>query len=58
MDSAVVISTPRISAYHEDAQLVHEAAIGRLESQQLLKLESLGLSPQEAEDTILKGFLR
>ena len=58
MDSAVVISTPRISAYHEDSQLVHEAAIGRLESQQLLKLESLGLSPQEAEDTILKGFLR
>ncbi len=58
MDSAVVISTPRISAYHEDAQLVHEAAIGRLESQQLLKLESLGLSAQEAEDTILKGFLR
>lgn len=58
MDNAVVISTPRISAHHEDAQLVHEAAIGRLESQQLLKLESLGLSLQEAEDTILKGFLR
>lgn len=58
MDNAVVISTPRISAFHEYAQLVHEAAIGRLESQQLLKLESLGLSPKEAEDTILKGFLR
>ena len=58
MDKAVVISTPRISAHHEYAQLVHEAAIGRLESQQLLKLESLGLSAQEAEETILKGFLR
>jgi Fe-S cluster assembly scaffold protein SufB len=58
MDQATVISTPRISAHHEYAQLVHEAAIGRLESQQLLKLESLGLSEQEAEDTILKGFLR
>ena len=58
MDSASVISTPRISAFHEDARLIHEAAIGRLESQQLLKLESLGLSPQEAEETILKGFLR
>ena len=58
MDKATVISTPRISAHHEDAQLVHEAAIGRLESQQLLKLESLGLSEQEAEDTILKGFLK
>jgi len=58
MDKATVLSTPRISAYHEDAQLVHEAAIGRLESQQLLKLESLGLTEQEAEDTILKGFLK
>ena len=58
MDSAVVISTPKISAYNADAQLVHEAAIGRLESQQLLKLMSLGLSEKEAEDTILKGFLK
>lgn len=58
MDKAVVISTPRISAHHEYAQLVHEAAIGRLESQQLLKLESLGLSSAEAEEMILKGFLR
>ncbi len=58
MDEATVISTPRISAHNEYAQLIHEAAIGRLESQQLLKLESLGLSEQEAEDTILKGFLR
>lgn len=58
MDQATVISTPRISAHNEYAQLVHEAAIGRLESQQLLKLESLGLTEQEAEDTILKGFLK
>ncbi len=58
MDHATVISTPRISAHNEYAQLVHEAAIGRLESQQLLKLESLGLTEQEAEDTILKGFLK
>lgn len=58
MDSAIVISTPRISAYSEYAQLVHEAAIGRLESQQLLKLMSLGLTEKEAEDTILKGFLK
>ncbi len=58
MDKATVISTPRISAHHEYAQLIHEAAIGRLESQQLLKLESLGLSEQEAEDTILRGFLK
>jgi NAD-dependent dihydropyrimidine dehydrogenase PreA subunit len=58
MDNAVVISTPKIGAFCEHAQLVHEAAIGRLESQQLLKLMSLGLSEKEAEDTILKGFLK
>lgn len=58
MGNAVVISTPKIGAYSEHAQLVHEAAIGRLESQQLLKLMSLGLTEKEAEDTILKGFLK
>ena len=58
MDDATVLSTPKISAYHHDAQLVHEAAIGRLESEQLLKLKSLGLSEKDAEDTILKGFLK
>jgi Fe-S cluster assembly scaffold protein SufB len=58
MDDAVVISTPKISAYHSDAQLVHEAAIGKLESVQLIKLMSLGLTEKEAEDTILKGFLK
>jgi Fe-S cluster assembly scaffold protein SufB len=58
MDSAVISSTPKISAFHSDAQLVHEAAIGKLESQQLIKLMSLGLTEKEAEDTVLKGFLR
>lgn len=58
MDKAVVTSTPKLGAFSEYAQLVHEAAIGRLESQQLLKLMSLGLSEKEAEDTILKGFLK
>ncbi len=58
MDNASIYSTPKISAHHNEAQLVHEAAIGRLESQQLLKLMSLGLTEKEAEDTILKGFLR
>ncbi len=57
-DNANVLSTPRISAMSSEAMLVHEAAIGRLESQQLLKLKSLGLSEKEAEDAILKGFLK
>ncbi|MDO0822307.1 SufB/SufD family protein [Desulfosporosinus nitroreducens] len=58
MHNAQVLSTPRISAHHSEAQLVHEAAIGRIESEQLIKLMSLGFSEQEAEDTILNGFLK
>lgn len=58
MHDAKVYSTPRIAAEHSEAQLVHEAAIGRIESEQLIKLMSLGLSEKEAEDTILKGFLK
>lgn len=57
MHNAQVFSTPKISASHSEAQLIHEAAIGRIESEQLIKLMSLGLSEKEAEDTILKGFL-
>lgn len=58
MDSAQVLSVPKISAYHSDAQLIHEAAIGKIESEQIVKLMSLGLSEKEAEETILKGFLK
>ena len=58
MDQAHVSSTPMISAEHSDAQLIHEAAIGKIAGDQLLKLMSLGLSEEDAEDTILKGFLK
>lgn len=58
MHNAQVFSTPRISAQHSEAQLIHEAAIGRIESEQLIKLMSMGLTEKEAEDTILKGFLK
>lgn len=57
MDGARVSSTPKISALDSRALLVHEAAIGRLEAEQLVKLESLGLSGKEAEEAILDGFL-
>ena len=50
-------SIPEIAANHPDAQLIHEAAIGKIAGDQLLKLETLGLTAEEAEDTILKGFL-
>lgn len=58
MDSAQVSSVPEISAFHSDAQLIHEAAIGKIASEQLVKLMSLGMTEKEAEDTILQGFLK
>ncbi|MGI6711456.1 MAG: SufB/SufD family protein [Bacillota bacterium] len=58
MHDARVASIPEISAFHSDAELVHEAAIGRIESEQLTKLMTLGLTEKEAEERILEGFLK
>ena len=57
MGSARIESVPAITANSTEAQLIHEAAIGKIAGDQLLKLQSLGLTAEEAEDTILKGFL-
>ena len=57
MGEAKIRSIPEIAANHPEAQLIHEAAIGKIAGDQLLKLETLGLTAEEAEDTILKGFL-
>ncbi len=57
MDNAVVRSIPEICATHVDARLVHEAAIGKIAGDQLMKLMTLGLTPEEAEEKILSGFL-
>ena len=58
MDSAKVSSIPAIVANHMDAQLVHEAAIGKIAGDQILKLMTLGLTEEEAEQRILDGFLQ
>ena len=58
MDQAEVSSIPEITAFNSDAQLIHEAAIGKIASEQLTKLMSLGLTEKEAEETILQGFLK
>lgn len=58
MHGAKIRSIPEISAQHADSQLVHEAAIGKIAGEQLIKLMTLGLSEKEAEDTILEGFLK
>lgn len=57
MDSARVRSIPEIAANHEDAQIVHEAAIGKINNDQLTKLCTLGMTPDEAEEVIIEGFL-
>ena len=57
MDKAKISSIPAIVANSTEAELIHEAAIGKIAGDQLLKLETLGLSAEEAEERILKGFL-
>lgn len=58
MGLARVSSVPEIAANNVDAQLVHEAAIGRIAGDQLLKLMTLGLTAEEAEERIISGFLK
>ena len=58
MGTAKVRSIPEISCNHVDAGLIHEAAIGKIAGDQILKLQTLGLSYEEAEEKILEGFLR
>ncbi|MBQ9848559.1 MAG: SufD family Fe-S cluster assembly protein [Clostridia bacterium] len=57
MDRATISSVPAVAAEHTDANLVHEAAIGRIAGDQLIKLMTLGLTEEEAEEKILEGFL-
>ncbi len=57
MDRGIIVATPALTAKHVDAQLIHEAAIGKIAGDQLMKLMSLGLSEAEAEEMIIKGFL-
>ncbi|MBQ6824273.1 MAG: SufD family Fe-S cluster assembly protein [Clostridia bacterium] len=58
MDNAVVAAIPEITASHLDASLIHEAAIGKIAGEQLIKLMTLGLTEQEAEEQIVNGFLK
>jgi len=58
MDDSKIRSIPEIAANHKEAQIVHEAAIGRINGDQLLKLQTLGLTAEEAEKVIIDGFLK
>lgn len=57
MDNARVLASPQLSASVVDASLIHEAAIGKIAGEQLIKLMTLGLTEQEAEEQIVNGFL-
>ena len=57
MDQGVVSASPRLTAAHLDAALIHEAAIGKIAGEQLDKLMTLGLTREEAEEQIVNGFL-
>ncbi len=58
MDEATVSSIPAITANSADAQIIHEAAIGKINNDQLIKLMTFGMSEEEAEDVIINGFLK
>ena len=58
MDDAHIQATPQLTATNIDAALIHEAAIGKIAGEQIIKLMTLGLSEQEAEEQIVNGFLK
>lgn len=57
LDRGRIVSTPKIDAVSPEASLVHEAAVGKIAGEQLLKLMSLGLTEAEAEAAVIRGFL-
>lgn len=58
MDDACVLASPQLTANDVDAALIHEAAIGKIAGDQLVKLMTLGLTEEQAEQQIVSGFLR
>ena len=58
MDEGRILAVPSLEANNVDAMLVHEAAIGKIAGDQLIKLMTLGLTEKEAEEQIVNGFLK
>ena len=58
MDKARVYAIPSLDAVSVDAELIHEAAIGKIAGEQIEKLMTLGLTRAEAEAEIINGFLK
>ena len=58
MDKGRILAVPSLEANNTEAELIHEAAIGKIAGEQLIKLMTLGLTEAEAEEQIINGFLR
>lgn len=58
MDDAKIVAVPELTANDVDAALIHEAAIGKIAGEQIIKLMTLGLTEEEAEAQIVNGFLK
>ncbi|MBQ3834856.1 MAG: SufD family Fe-S cluster assembly protein, partial [Elusimicrobia bacterium] len=58
MDDGKILAIPSLEANNIDAALIHEAAIGKIAGEQLMKLMTLGLTEKEAEEQIISGFLK
>ena len=58
MGDAKILAVPQLEANHIDAALIHEAAIGKIAGDQIVKLMTLGLTEAEAEEQIINGFLK
>ena len=58
MDEGKILAVPSLEANNVEANLVHEAAIGKIAGDQLIKLMTLGLTEKEAEEQIINGFLK
>lgn len=56
--NARISAVPEITANDSDAALIHEAAIGKIAGEQIIKLMTLGLTEAEAEEQIISGFLK
>lgn len=58
MDEAKILAVPQLEANYLDAALIHEAAIGKIAGEQIIKLMTLGLTEEQAEEQIINGFLK
>lgn len=57
LDKGQIVSIPEIKAKHIESTLVHEAAIGKIAGEEIIKLQTLGLTEKEAEDAIIASFM-